>query len=262
MSPGSGRQADLSGLGPKRFYDEVNIAPQPNGAFAVTVDGKVVRTPLRSVLTAPTSALATAVAAEWDAQVGRLRPASMPLTTLVSTALDVIPNTRDRIFAAAMNFLDTDTVCIRPEHPSELVESQNKAFAPILAHLEKERHAKLNIARGSLSAPQTDQVRDIFSRIVRELDDYSLAAMDLAAASSKSIAVAIALRDGAVSAQQALEAARSEERWQMGVWGEVEGGHDLDEADALVRLSAANAVFRFVDMEPEAFLKATRDAKK
>lgn len=258
VSPGGGRQADLSGLGPTRFYDHVDVSAQPDGSFAVTLDSKVVLTPLRSALAAPTLALATAVAAEWDAQSGRLRPSSMPLTTLMSTALDVIPDTRARVITAVMTFLDTDTVCIRPEHPAELVAAQDAVFAPIVEHLEAGRGVRLNVVRGGLQAPQGERAREVFEGVVEGLDDCSLAAMDLAAASSKSVAVAMALRDGAVTATQALEAARSEERWQMRVWGEVEGGHDLEDADVLVRLSAADAVFRFVDMEPEKFPRSEK----
>lgn len=38
---------------PKRFYAEVSIA-QHEGGFAITLDGKMVRTPARQVLAVPT----------------------------------------------------------------------------------------------------------------------------------------------------------------------------------------------------------------
>lgn len=252
VAPGSGRQADLSGLGPKRFYEHVDVAAQADGTFAVTVDGKVVKTPRRGSLAAPTRALATAVAAEWDAQEGRIRPSSMPLTTLVSTARDIVPSSRDTFVAQTLRFLDTDTVCIRPAYPSELVEAQDQAFAPVVAHLAS-RGVDLNVVRGGLSAPQGDDAREVLQGALAALDDYSLAAVDSAAGSAKSVAIAIALADGAVSPAQAVTAARSEEQWQMRVWGCVEGGHDLDDADILVRLAAADAIFKFVALDPEAF---------
>lgn len=253
VAPGTGRQADLSGLGPKRFYDVVSVAQQNDGSYAVTVDGRVVKTPQRGMLAAPTHALATAVAAEWDAQTGRIRPSSMPLTTLVSTARDFVPDSREGLVAQTMGFLDTDTVCIRPGYPSELVEAQERAFGPVVGHLRERRGVELNIVRGSLSAPQgKDNWEKLKSGLVG-LDDYSLAAVDAATRCAKSVAIAIALADGALSAEQAVAAARSEEQWQMRVWGCVEGGHDLDDADVLVRLAAADAIFKFIASEPDAF---------
>lgn len=256
VAPGTGRQADLSGLGPKRFYDVVSVALQDDGSYAVTVDGKAVKTPRRGTLAAPTHALATAVAAEWDAQTGRIRPSSMPLTTLVSTARDVVPDSRERFVAQTLRFLDTDTVCIRPGYPSELVAAQDRAFGPVVGHLRERRGVELNVVQGALAAPQGEKNWERLKGVLDRLDIYSLAAVDAAASCAKSVAIAVALSDGAVSPQQAVEAARSEEQWQMRVWGCVEGGHDLDDADMLVRLAAADAIFKFVALEPEAFREA------
>ncbi|MGO7421842.1 ATP12 family protein, partial [Rhizobium ruizarguesonis] len=52
---------------PKRFYIDVAVA-EHEGGFAITLDGKMVRTPARQVLAVPTEALARLVAAEWQAQ--------------------------------------------------------------------------------------------------------------------------------------------------------------------------------------------------
>lgn len=253
VAPGGGRLTDLQGLGPKRFYKDVDVSRQDDGTFAVTIDGRNVRTPRRSVLSAPTEPLATALASEWDAQEGRIRPSSMPLTTLVSTAKDIVPEFRERICAAIMAFLHTDTVCIRPAHPSELVTAQDALYTPIIEHLGVMHGIELNVTRGELSAPQTVECLAKAERLVRSVDDYALAALDLATSSSKSLAIAIGLRDAAYDAVTATAAARSEEQWQARVWGEVEGGHDVDDADILVRIAAADALFRFIDLDPHAF---------
>ena len=42
----------------------------------------------------PSQRLALAIAAEWDAQIDRIEPASMPLMALASTAIDQIPKER------------------------------------------------------------------------------------------------------------------------------------------------------------------------
>lgn len=253
VAPGSGRQTDLSGLGPRRFYKDVDVKREEDGSFAVTVDGKRVRTPRRTILSTPSERLSIALAAEWDAQTERIRPSSMPLTTLVGTAKDIVPEFRDRICASALKYLDTDTVCIRPAYPSELVEKQDMLYAPVVQHLES-RGLKPNVTRGALEAPQTETVVSCLTDFVEQLDDYSLAALDSATSSAKSLAIAVALHDAAIDAKQAVAAARSEEQWQANVWGVVEGGHDMDDADILVRLAAADTVFRFVQLDRELFL--------
>ena len=46
--------------------------------------------------------------------------------------------------------------------------------------------------------------------------------------------------------EQALEAARVEEEFQIEGWGLVEGGHDLDQANARVRLAAPSLFLRML----------------
>lgn len=253
FSPNARRQTDLQGLGPRVFYKKVAVLETDTKRYAVTVDGATVRTPQRTRLELPTAALAEAVAAEWAAQEGRIRPSSMPLTILSSTALDVVPESRERIEASTLAFLQTDTVCIRPAHPTELVEHQDEVLGAVVNHFASKYGIHLNVVRGTLSAPQDSTTARYFEQIVRKADPFTLAALDSATATAKSVVIAAALGDGAVDPDAALEAARSEERWQARVWGEVEGGHDMDDSDTLVRLSAADLIFRLVELDRAAF---------
>lgn len=267
VSPGAGRMSDLSGLGPKRFYERVDVetsADKDNTRpkkYIVTVDGKPVKTPKRHILSTPSKAFSIAVAAEWDAQKGRIRPSSMPLTGLACAALDVIPEFGLKMQSSILRFIDTDTACIRPDTPRELVSAQNDSLDPVIEHVKKQSGCEVNVVRGTLAAPQGEGLNKWMKKVVEGLDDWSLVAMDSATSSSKSVLVAVALRDGAVSAEDALKAARSEEMWQSKVWGVVEGGHDMDDADISVRLSAVNMVFRFVDLDRLSFEKASGDLK-
>lgn len=261
VAPAGGRQTDLSGLGPKRFYKDVDVSLDPStNAYCVTIDGRKLRTPQRSVLSAPTEPLATAVAAEWDAQGDRIRPSSMPLTTLVSTAHDIVPEYRGTIVPSVLNYLSTDALCIRPSLPQSLVEAQSKVLDPIATHLKEARGLELIVSIGGLTAKQPESVVEHVQHSVWAMDDFSLAAMNSATATCKSVAIAMALADGAITAEQAVQAARSEEAWQESVWGTVEGGHDLDAADIHVRLAAADLIFRLVELSPDSFLRVEFEA--
>src|SRR6185312_604337 len=63
----------------KRFYTAATVG-EGEGAFAILLDGKPVRTPARRTLAAPTRALAEKIAAEWNAQANVIDPGAMPLT--------------------------------------------------------------------------------------------------------------------------------------------------------------------------------------
>ena len=54
------------------------------------------------------------------------------------------------------------------------------------------------------------------------------------------------LLQGCLTVQEAIDAARLEEAFQIEEWGLVEGGHDIDIADICVRISAPVMFHRLV----------------
>src|SRR6478609_6450 len=71
----------------KRFYTEAGVAAA-EGGFAVTLDGKPIRTPSGRQVVIPAKPLAEAVAAEWAAQKETLDPMTMPLTRLANSVVE------------------------------------------------------------------------------------------------------------------------------------------------------------------------------
>ncbi|MGH8172943.1 MAG: ATP12 family protein, partial [Rhodanobacteraceae bacterium] len=63
----------------KRFYTQAGVA-ETEGGFAVTLDGKPIRTPSGRHVVAPNTDIAEAIATEWNAQVETINPLTMPLT--------------------------------------------------------------------------------------------------------------------------------------------------------------------------------------
>ena len=51
---------------------------------------------------------------------------------------------------------------------------------------------------------------------------------------------------GRLTVQEAVDAARLEEAYQIEEWGLVEGGHDIDIADICVRISAPVMFYRLL----------------
>ena len=71
----------------KRFYKKAEVAPGAGG-HGVVLDGRLVKTAGKHDLIVPSLALATAVAAEWEAQQGEIRRDAMPLTRLAGATID------------------------------------------------------------------------------------------------------------------------------------------------------------------------------
>ena len=80
--------------------------------YGVTLDGRVLKSPMGQTLALPSQHLAFAVAAEWDAQKKYLSPSQMPLMTLACTALDQVSTNPDAYQQYSLNYLPTDTVSV------------------------------------------------------------------------------------------------------------------------------------------------------
>ena len=63
----------MSAWKPKRFWSTSAIV-SVDGGWTVQLDGRPVKTPAKTLLVVPTEALAQAIAAEWDAQQGEIKP--------------------------------------------------------------------------------------------------------------------------------------------------------------------------------------------
>jgi chaperone required for assembly of F1-ATPase len=85
----------------KRFYQTATaretLPGETPAGFAVLLDGKRLTTPAGKPLVVAWRPLAEALAAEWDAQEGEIRPLAMPLMQLVSTALDRVQAQREAV---------------------------------------------------------------------------------------------------------------------------------------------------------------------
>jgi len=170
----------------------------------------------------------------------------MPLARLVTASVDAVPVFRARIEAGLVDTFADDAAAYRAGHPSELVAAQAAAWAPLTAWAASAHGLRVAVGGPGvvIGVSQAPAAVDAVRALVAGLDDLELAAAEAAAGAAKSVVVALALRGGDVPLDVCVAAARAEEAWQAGVWGRVEGGHDVDEAEVEVRLGAAEVVFR------------------
>jgi chaperone required for assembly of F1-ATPase len=203
----------------KRFYKAVTVAPAEDG-FAVTLDGRPVRTPARKPLAVRSRALAEAIAAEWRAQTDRVEPASMPLTRLASTALDLVAVRRPAIVDEVAGYAGTDLLCYRAEAPADLVVRQHAMWQPLLDWAAERHGAALAVTVGVVPGPQPSEALAALRRAVEAQDDLALVALHAATTAACSLVIALALLDGRIDAGEAFELAQLDESYQIEKWGE------------------------------------------
>lgn len=99
------------------------------------MDGRKLKSPGRNEFHLPNLELATAIAAEWDAQTDSLRgiqPVTMPLMSLAATAVNQILPDPEFVQQTCMGYLRTDTsLYFTSEEDRILLKKQKTHFNPI-----------------------------------------------------------------------------------------------------------------------------------
>ncbi|MBK8008213.1 MAG: ATPase [Rhizobiales bacterium] len=228
-------QAAMRAPLPKRFYKEAT-AGEADGTFAVLLDGKSAKTPARKTLALPNKALALAVAAEWNAIEGEIDPAKLPLTRLANLAIDAIAAAPQPVIDEIVQYSASDLVFYRAGEPEGLVALQNERWNPVLDWAASKLNARFALAEGIVHVRQPDQslaaVREAAEKLSRP---FALGAAASATNIGGSALIALALANGALSGDEAWNAAHVDEQWSISQWGED------DEAQR--RLAARHAEF-------------------
>jgi len=202
----------------RRFYATVGTAAI-DGGFTVVLDGKAVRTPAGRMLVVPSSALAEALAGEWQSQEKTLRPETMPLTRLVVTAIDRVAGQRDAVIDAVMTYADADTLCYRAETPADLVALQCRRWQPLLDWAEARWQVRFAVATGVAPLSQPAATTAALRSSVAAMDDLRLTTLAAAVQVTGSLVIGLALIDGYVTGDTAFALALLDEEYQAGKWG-------------------------------------------
>jgi len=227
----------------KRFYKTVDTVPE-GPSHVVRLDTRPVRTPARKPMALPTPALAEAVAAEWRAQGEEIVPATMPLTRLATTALDLMPARRQDAVAEAAGYAGTDLLCYRAADPESLVSRQHDTWQPWLDWAERHHEARLIVTRSIDPVPQPETALVALRHAVEQLDDWRLVGLHAAATLSGSVILALALETGEIDAHRLFETALLDELYEIERWGEEQQQRqrhanlrrELDAAERFLRL--------------------------
>jgi chaperone required for assembly of F1-ATPase len=215
----------------RRFYKDVTVTDE----LGIALDGRTVKTPLKSPLQLPTRALAEAVAAEWAEQGAEIKPSTMILTKLANTAIDRVRTDRARIEAEVLDFANSDLVCYRADRPPELVQRHVKHWEPVIDWARMSLDAPFEVTQGIVHKAQPREAITAHALALKDLNDFELAAYHSIMTLTGSALIAMMLARHATTPEAAWTAAHVDEDYQIDQWGQ--------DAEAQTRREVRHAEF-------------------
>lgn len=203
----------------KRFYSAVDVRAQ-DGGFAVTLDGRPVRTPSGAPLRVPTRGLARAIADEWAAQQDKVRPETMPLARLAVAAIEGMGSDREAAIERMLSYAETDLLCYRAESPADLAARQEAVWRPLLDWANGACGVPFAVTSGVMPVVQPPTTALALRAALEPFDETEIAALASATVATGSIVLALALAAGCLDADEAFAASMVDEMFQVERWGE------------------------------------------
>lgn len=216
----------MSAWSARRFWKEATVHAQ-DGGFAVHLDTRPVRTPLKAPLILPTEGLALAVAAEWQAQEGKVNPATMPFTRTANSAIDTVAPQFATVAAMLSAYGETDLLCYRATGPAALIDRQAAAWDPLLDWAAQDLKAPLRTTLGVMHVDQPAASLATLGAAVQAQSPFQLAAFHDLVAITGSLVLALAITRGRLTADEAWTLSRVDENWQIELWGADEEAAEI-----------------------------------
>ncbi|KAJ2357991.1 chaperone [Coemansia sp. RSA 2618] len=227
----------------RRFWRHVSVG-ELDGSLVVLLDKRPVKTPDGKPLriSAQQPALAWLVAGEWESQKEFLGAHSLPLTSLVSRAIDGLGDAgvRSDVIDKLLKYFHTDSVCLHDEYPRVLAELQQQHYAPLVEWARSAFGIEIQTTTDMFVLRQAPEAAASLRAHVEGFSALKLAALERAVMTAKSFLIGLALVNQRLSVEDAAQAAQVEATAQTQMWGELENAHDLDNA-AMRQILGASA---------------------
>lgn len=228
----------MSGWKAKRFWTEAK-AVAVDGGWQIELVGRLVRSPAKTPVIVPTQAVADAIAAEWNAQTGEVRPETMPVTRFANSALDKVMPQFDEVCDMLAAYGGSDLLCYRADAPQELQQRQAEAWDPILDWLHGATGVRLAVTKGVMPIAQASDGQVVLRGHVGRLTAFEIAAFHDLVTISGSLAIALAVSERHLAAEQAWLKSRVDEVWQEEQWGPDEEATEIADLKKQAFLTAA-----------------------
>jgi len=187
-----------------------------------------------------------------EAPVGAVSTVCASSARLAEPALEggmsaVYENEVRKLREMTKDYLETDTACFRvlaTRAVSDLTlrRRQDKAYGPFLDWFSTRYGAELAVMEGFADAEHPRDAYVVVEDFVDRGDHFLRAALSTVLGATKSATITLALLHQHVSLDQALDASRVEEQYQIEENGFVEDGHDTQQIQTRVKAAAATAL--------------------
>lgn len=205
----------------KRFWTSVGIFGDGD-AFAVRLDDRPIRTPAKRTLVVPSRTIAARIACEWEAQVEKVDPSTMPWTRSANAALDKVAPQRDEVIAHLASYAGTDLLSYRAEGPEDLVARQCAVWDPILGWVMQRFGVRIAVTQGVMPVRQDADAVARLAQAMAPMSDFQLTGFHDLVSLSGSFSIALAAVHELQPAPILWAASRVDEDWQAQQWGEDE----------------------------------------
>ena len=202
----------------KRFWKSAAAVEREDG-WSVELDEKPLRTPAKAALVVPTSPLADAIAAEWNAAGEKLDPRDMPLTGLANAAIDRVAPDKQAFAAGLARYAEGDLACYRADGPPALVERQAESWDSLLGWARRRFDVDFRTTSGILHVDQPPATVERLAHAVASLDVFRLAGLSPLVTIGGSLVAALCVLEGAMKPVEAWNSVSIDDRWQLEQWG-------------------------------------------
>lgn len=231
----------------KRFYTLVSQTKTEDG-YVVQLDGKSVKTPLAQALAAPNRAMADVLVAEWSAQEDQVVPDSMPITQILTTAIDTMRD-RDAMTKSLLKYLDTDLLCYRVKEPQEIAKRQKENWGRWLTWFDEHFESPLEVTYGIEALKQDEDTHKQIWNYLEALDEYYFTVLQIVTSLSGSIVLGLAFLEHEATPEDVYNAAELEEIYHSEIADEATyGGDPVQEKRQAKMRRELDACKKFMDL--------------
>ncbi len=217
----------------RRFWKNATVE-KASGGHGIRLDGRCVKTPLKTEISVPSFALAEAMAAEWQGQDEVIDPLSMPLTRAANATLDKVVPQQAEVAANLADYGGSDLLCYRAAGPDSLVARQAMGWDPMLDWAAETYGARLAVTQGVIPVDQPANAIAALRGRVAVASAWELTALSEFVTLSGSLILGLAALEGAEAPANLWALSRIDEDWQAEQWGE-----DEEEAERIAIKRAA-----------------------
>jgi len=208
----------------QKFYEKVSFKQEINkenqAIYCFYLDDKIIKTPMRHILSTISEEKAKKIVLEWQDQQDIIDPQTMPMTKFLNNVHDKIIPDRQNIIHHLANYMHNDTICFLTDHiQSDLYKQQVEHWIPIIQFFEKKLNTPINYGNSLVIPNQSNIYTEYFKALLYALDPEDFAGLYAVISSLGSHMLAFYAYWGHLSYEKVFALANLEQDYNIKQWG-------------------------------------------